>query len=95
MDTAILVLLLILGLASHLLKKVVAEVRAGNRDISIRSYWLENPYPTALGIVGAVTGFVLLYDTPELTKLTAWGLGYMCDSAAEMFGDRAMKKVAP
>lgn len=87
-EDLLLIVLLLLGLATHFLKRVVEE-RAAGRIISLRTYWVEHPYHSALAVASAVAGFVLLYGTAELTRITAWGLGYMADSAAGMLGKRA------
>lgn len=89
-EPAILALLLFAGLLSHFLKRVVEERNAG-RAVTLKSYWLDHPYHSALSVTAAVAGFILLWGTPELTRLTAWGIGYMADSAAGVLGQRAMK----
>lgn len=94
MTTELLVQLFMLlaGMLAHFLKKVIEERRAG-RLVTLKAYWLANPYATAFSVLGAVAGFVALAGTAELTKLTAFGLGYACDSAASMVGERGAKKL--
>lgn len=92
MNDIILVLLLICGMASHFLKKVV-EARANGEIITLRRYFADHPYQTVLSVVSGLVGFFALYGTAELTKVTAFGLGYMCNSVADVIGSRATKKL--
>jgi len=91
-DVIILLFLLLAGMAAHFLKHVIEERKAGHM-VTLTSYWVENPYVTAFSIVGAVAGFIILYGYGELTQFSAFGLGYTCDSAAGVLGDRGSKKL--
>ena len=91
-ETTVLVLLLVVGILTHYVKKVGEEWKQGNK-VKLLTYWTNNPYHALFSILGASGGFLLLYGTPELTKLTAWGLGYMCNSVADIMGSRTMRKL--
>jgi len=49
---------------------------------------------TIVSLTGALAGFGALYGSPELTKLTAFGIGYMADNLADAVGEQTLKKVA-
>lgn len=92
METAILILLLLAGQACHFLKKVIEDRRNGS-TVTLYGYWVQNPYHTAISVIASAAAFLLLYDTPELTRATAWAIGYMGDSVAGMIGKRKTEGV--
>lgn len=92
MNDIILVLLLLGGMASHFLKKLIEARQSGN-DFDLIQYFKANPYQTALSIISGFVGFFALYGTAELTRVTAFGLGYMCNSVADIVGERSVKKL--
>lgn len=79
MNHTIIILLALIGLAAHFLKKL-REAKMAGTQISIRQYYLANPYSSLLSIVFCIGGLVMLWDSVELTKVTAFTLGYMSDS---------------
>jgi len=84
--------MLLYGLATHFLK-ALSQIKTGTGQfISPRVYYLSNPYQTILSVVGAVAGFSLLYGTDELTKASAFMMGYMADSAVDVIGQRSKLK---
>jgi hypothetical protein len=82
--------MLLLGLACHVLARVV-EAREGGRNQGIRGWLAQRPYKTALSGAGALAAFGLLAETGQLTLLTAWGAGYLADSALEIVTARARR----
>lgn len=94
LDTIILVVLLHLGMATHFGRKVLASLSHGTeKRPCITDYWKQYPIQSVLALVGAYTGFLVLYGTPELTRVVAFGLGYMADNIADAIGERAIAKV--
>lgn len=94
LETLILVVLLHMGMVTHFGRKIIASVSHGTeRRPCITDYWKQYPIQSALALVGAYTGFLVLYGTPELTRVVAFGLGYMADNIADAIGDRAIAKV--
>lgn len=92
MDDVILIGLLFAGLAAHFLKKVI-ELRNSEHAITLGAYWREYPYRTVLAVVGALAGFMLLYGTAEMTRATAFGIGYLADSIAGIMGKKTEGKL--
>lgn len=81
-------MMMLYGLATHYLKALAEITRIEGKVIAPVTYWKKYPYHTALSLVGAFAGFGALYDTNELTSLTAFGLGYISDSVADILGNR-------
>lgn len=79
--------MMLLGTASHFLKKVV-EVRRAGETVSLVGYWRGHPYESMLSVIGAIVGLVVLHQMGELTLLTAYGTGYVANSMSEAIGDR-------
>ena len=86
------VLMLLCGLASHFLKDLI-RVKSEKGKISIKKYWMDNPYQNLLCVVGAVAGYVALESTGQLTVVTSFGVGYVANSVADMIGKRSLEKL--
>lgn len=84
MSTAILILLPILGLLAHYLKKFIEVKNATGEIVSPKVYFADNPYTSLSSVVLCVAGMAMLWGSDELTKVTAFMLGYMSDSAISM-----------
>lgn len=94
LETIILVVLLHLGMATHFGRRVLASMTHGaKKRPCITDYWKQYPIQSVLALVGAYTGFLVLYGTPEMTRVVAFGLGYMADNIADAIGDRAIAKM--
>ncbi len=89
---AIEIIMLLLGLATHFLKALLQMKLAGNHLTPIE-YWRGHPYQSGLAVVGAVVGFVALYESGNLTSINAFGIGYMANSVADVLGGRAQGKL--
>lgn len=76
------------GLAAHFLKHM-SQQRVSGKPITPRAYWLAHPYHSALSVVGALAGYAALIEAGQLTGLTAFGVGYMANSMADVLGQRA------
>lgn len=93
-ETIILVVLLHLGMATHFGRKVLASVSHGaKKRPCVTDYWRQYPIQSVLALVGAYTGFLVFYDSPEMSRVVAFGLGYMADNIADAIGDRAISKI--
>lgn len=79
--------MMLLGTASHFLKKVV-EIRRAGESNSLIDYWRRHPYESLLSIIGAIVGLIVLHQMGELTLLTAYGTGYMANSMSDALGSR-------
>lgn len=74
-----LVLLAFGGLLLHFLMKMI-ELRKTGVNITFHQYFVKNPYSTIYTVVACAVLFLLLWHTPQLTKVTALAIGYVSDS---------------
>lgn len=81
------VMMAMLGHLIHLLKKVV-ELRASGEQIGLVGFVQSRPYRTALGIAGSAAAMGYLFDSGDVTAMTALGFGYMADSGLSMLNQR-------
>ena len=84
------VLMAVLGLLSHGLKKIM-RVRKSGRAVTPWGYIGAYPYQTLTAIIGMVAGVSALHELGQLTGLTAFGVGYMCNSVADLLGNKNKK----
>ena len=82
-----------LGLILHFLKAIIQIKVNKGKVISFRSYYLDNPHQTLFSISGAIVGYLLLFGTDELTRITALGIGYMADNVVDIIGQRSRTKL--
>lgn len=87
------ILMLILGLATHFLKEMLRIKKETGKVPNILQYWKDNPYQTLLCLIGAAAGYFALLETAQLTALTAFGIGYMANSVADVLGKRSLDKL--
>lgn len=83
----------LLGLAAHFLKDMARIKRDEGRILTLKAYWAEHPNQTGLSLIGVAVGVVVLWQTGELSPLSAFGAGYMANSMADVLGKRSAGKV--
>ena len=88
MNELIIVALAICGLLSHFLKKLWDIKQQTGQVISPKVYFIRNPYQSVFSVVMCISGVLMLWGSPELTKVTAFTFGYMSDSVASMIRQR-------
>lgn len=83
----------ILGLLTHVLKDLLRVRSEGGRfaNISIVRYVTAYSIQTVLAVIGAVVGIVALHEIGKLDALNAFGVGYMCNSLADIVGKRTVE----
>jgi hypothetical protein len=79
MEMLFLVLLLIAGTGTHVLKKIV-ERRQTDDTFSAKDWLTKYPYKTALTFMAGVGGFLALMAVGELTFVSAFMTGYVANS---------------
>ena len=79
MEYFYLILLMIAGTGTHVLKKVV-ERRKTDTTFTLRSWLTAYPYKTVLTLMAGAAGFLGLMGAGELTYLTSFMTGYMANS---------------
>lgn len=86
--------MLLYGLSTHFLKKMI-QFRSdhGNLPACPSAYFREYPYRASLSVIGAVAGYAAVHGTAQMTLMTAFGIGYMADSVADVIGSRSIEKV--
>ncbi|MGM0825683.1 MAG: hypothetical protein ACQEUY_13300 [Pseudomonadota bacterium] len=80
--------MLAFGLLAHVLKKFL-EVRQQVSTVTLHQYVMARPYKTALSIVGAVAGYLLIAEPSTPSLVAAFGVGYAADSMLEVVGAKA------
>ena len=93
MNMTYLICMMLLGLAVHFIKVMMTIMKDG-QPITPIAYWKDYPYQSALSLIGAVVGFVALKETGNLSLITAFGVGYMANSVADILGSRTQGKLA-
>ncbi len=83
MEYVYLILALVVGTATHVLKKVV-EVRKTDEDYHLKDWLTKYPYRTVLTLMAGVGGFLGLMAAGELTYASAFMAGYMANSLGGM-----------
>lgn len=84
MESIILIVLALIGLVAHYLKKLIEARNATGQIVSPKSYYLANPYTSLSSLMLCAGGMLMLWGSEELTRVTAFGLGYMADSMISM-----------
>ena len=79
METFILILIMLAGSATHIVKKVV-EKRKTNETFSMKDFLTKYPYKTILAVMAGVGGFLGLAAAGELTQVSAFMTGYVANS---------------
>jgi hypothetical protein len=83
MEYVFLILALLFGTATHVLKKVV-EVRKTDEDYHLKDWLTKFPYRTVLTFMAGIAGFLILLATDELTYASSFMAGYMANSLGGM-----------
>lgn len=79
MEYVYLILLMLAGSATHIVKKVV-ERRKTDDTFSLKTFLTKYPYKTVLSVMAGVGGFLGLMAAGELTMASAYMAGYMANS---------------
>ncbi len=79
MEYLLLILLMVLGTGTHVLKKVV-ERRKTDAEFSLTAWLTMYPYKTVLTLMAGVAGFLGLMLAGELTLVSSFMAGYMANS---------------
>lgn len=79
--------MLLAGLLTHLLKKFL-EVRQQLEALTLPTYLKARPYKSALAVIGASAGYLLIADPSPPSLVAAFGVGYAADSMLEVIGAR-------
>lgn len=64
----------VLGLLTHFIKKSI------ELNIGFAHYWFSNRSSSALSIIGAMLGFIMLYQMGDVSPFAYFGIGYASDS---------------
>lgn len=89
-----------MGVITHWLKQLAMTRRQAVPDmgtISLKVYWVQCWPETVAALTSTFAAIALLYDFHYLTAATAFGAGYIGNSAADLIGGRvqAMINAAP
>lgn len=79
MEYVYLILALLAGTATHVIKKVV-EVRKSDEDYQLKDWLTKYPYRTVLTLMAGVGGFLGLMAAGELSYASSFMVGFMANS---------------
>jgi len=82
----------LLGFIAHVVKKIM-RVRRDGHVVSPWKYVKLYPYQTFFALVGAVAGIGSLAATGMLNAVSAFAVGYMSNSVADMLGKKGIAVV--
>lgn len=85
-------LMLMLGVYCHFLKALMQKKKDGT-PMTFHQYWIGNRYQAQISIIASVVAFFALMQMGELSMVTAWGAGFVCNSAADVMGSRTLDKL--
>ncbi len=78
---AVPVVALLLGIAVHILKKVM-QLRQEDKTFHLRDYLMGWPYQTAVSVIMSIGGYIGLMATGELSGASAFLMGVTANSLA-------------
>lgn len=83
--------MLVYGVLMHA-TKTMAEAQLNDQKLMMPWQYLARwPYAAAFTFLSALAGYAALYGTEELTRINAFGLGYMANSVADVIGRRGIE----
>ena len=77
------------GMVLHALK-ALAEGELNGVHTSPCAYLKLWPYSAAFTVISGIVGYSALFGTDELTRINAFGLGFMANSVADVIGQRGL-----
>lgn len=86
-------LAIILGVLLHFLTELKAK-KDRKEEVSPKTYWTQNPYKTAISVIGAIVGFLILLDQGETTIFYYVMYGYISDEIPKLLGERGNRNFA-
>lgn len=84
------IVMLLCGLLAHYTSDMGRIYNETKILITPWEYWIRNPYQAVLCTIGAIVGYVGLYEYQELTPITAFSVGWMSNSIADKVGKRSI-----
>lgn len=81
--------MMVLGMLLYFLKSLVQIKKGTGQTLTLHQYYVANKWHTLFAVASAVTVYFLLYGSPEMTRVTAFGIGFMADSVADLIGQRS------
>lgn len=90
-------LMVLMGVLTHWLKQVVMMKKTnpeGFGRITFKQYWIDHWPETLMAATSAAAAVTLLYELDHLTAASAWGAGYLGNSAADLIGGRVQAMIS-
>lgn len=81
----------LVGFTAHVVKKIM-RVRRDGHAVSPWTYVRMYPYQTLFALLGTVAGLGSLHATGMLNTVSAFAVGYMSNSVADMLGKKGLPK---
>ena len=92
MDIALDGLAFVLGLLTNLIGALKSASASAGGAVHPWRWVRKRPYRTACGVIGGLTGFVVLLSTGQLTTVSAFAAGYMGQDVPEKVAQAADNK---
>lgn len=83
-------LAVVLGVLLHFLTELKAKKDRGEA-VSPKTYWTQNPYKTAISVLGSLVGYLILLDQGETTIFYYVMYGYISDEIPKLLGQRGQR----
>ncbi len=85
-------MMLLMGHLSHILLRLRDENLANNK-MSLIQLIQSRPIATVTGIIGSLSGYLMLSETGQLTAVAAWGVGFAADKLIETLSARSFPTI--
>ena len=90
--TTTFIMMALAGLLGHFLKDLIAIQVRTKKVPNLIEYFKQYPYHTLLCFLSVPAGLAGLHELGELTKVTAFCVGYMSNSVVDVLGKRGNLK---
>lgn len=92
-EIAITTAALFLGWAANILSQLVSASNSAGGPVNPLKWASKRPYTLALGVVGAMVGYLALYSTGQLNMTAAAACGWLGKRALETVMETAGKRL--
>ena len=82
-----------LGLMTHQIAILAEMSQARGCTVWPQDYVKDRPYKFALAVIGAMVGYIILYELEQLTMLTAFGIGAAANDSIDRAGSMSVSKI--
>lgn len=93
---AVIAVMAFMGVITHWVKQIALARRQSvcMTGLGIRGYWLNHWPETVTAFTSTIAGIALLHEIGYVTPVTAFGVGYLGNSAADLIGGRVQAMIS-